>query len=68
MRKASIKRDKAYKQGMLIAITYVCDEIDKFICESNSHTENIKLYRLRDRMRSYQANLREELNNEDYKV
>lgn len=68
MRKASLKRDIAYKQGMLIGITYVCDEIDKLICDSHSHTENIKLWRLRDTMRSYQANLREQLNNGDYKV
>lgn len=68
MRKASIKRDIAYKQGKLIAITYVCDVIDQVICESQSHTENIKLWKLRDVMRTYQASLREELNNEDYKL
>lgn len=68
MRKASLKRDKAYKQGMLVGITYVCDEIDKLICESNTRAENAKLWILRDKMRTYQANLREELNNEDYKV
>ena len=43
MRKASLKRDLAYKQGELIGITYVCDVIDEAICESQSYTENIKL-------------------------
>lgn len=68
MRKASIKRDLAYKQGMLIGITYACDEIDKLICESHSHTENEKLWRLRDIMRSYQADLRDEIEKKEYKI
>lgn len=68
MRKASIKRDIAYKQGMLIGITYVCDEIDKLICESNTRAENAKLWILRDKMRTYQADLREELNKENYNL
>lgn len=68
MRKASIKRDLAYKQGMLIGITYACDEIDILICGSNSQAENAKLWILRDKMRTYQANLREQINNEDYKL
>ena len=66
MRKASIKRDLAYKQGMLLGITYACDEIDILICGSHSHAENANLWILRDRMRSYQANLREEISN--YKI
>lgn len=61
MRKASIKRDLAYKQGMLIGVTYACDKIDELICESNSHTENIKLWKLRDAMRSLQADARKQL-------
>lgn len=67
MRKVSIKRDRAYKEGKLITITYVCDVIDELICSSNTRAENAKLWILRDKMRTYQANLREELNNEDYR-
>lgn len=69
MRKASLKRDLAYKQGMLMGVTYACDEIDKLICGWHySHSENAKLWILRDKMRSYQANLREEINNKDYNL
>ena len=66
MRKASIKRDLAYKQGMLLGITYACDEIDKLICESCPDNANVKLWRLRDKMTSYRASLIEENDNMNY--
>lgn len=64
MRKAALKRDIAYTQGMLSAMNYVCDKIDELICESNSHTENVKLWRLRDTMRALQTQVRGQLEEE----
>ena len=61
MRKASIKREIAYKEGLLNGVNYACDKIDELICESNSHTENVKLWKLRDEMRSLQADARKQL-------
>ena len=68
MRKASIKRDIAYTQGLLNGVNYACDKIDSLICESNIHTENVKLWKLRDTMRTLQAQAREQLENECNKV
>ena len=64
MRKASIKRELAYKQGLLNGVNYACDKIDELICESNSHTENVKLWRLRDTMRALQTQARGQLEEE----
>lgn len=61
MRKASIKREIAYDEGLLNGVNYACDKIDSLICESNNHTENVKLWRLRDTMRALQAQARGQL-------
>lgn len=58
MRKANQKRELAYIQGQLMGVTYVCDAIDKQLCESNSYAENIQLWRVRDYARNLQSNLR----------
>lgn len=64
MRKALIKREIAYKEGLLNGVNYACDKIDELICESNSHTENVKLWRLRDTMRALQTQARGQLEEE----
>jgi hypothetical protein len=64
MRKASIKREIAYKEGLLNGVNYACDKIDELICESNSHTENVKLWKLRDTMRALQTQARGQLEEE----
>ena len=68
MRKASIKRELAYKEGLLNGVNYACDKIDELICESNSYTENVKLWRLRDTMRALQAQARGQLEYEYMKL
>ena len=60
MRKANQKRELAYVQGKLQGVTYVCDAIDKILCESKSYEENIQLWKLREYARNLQFNLREE--------
>ena len=68
MRKALIKREIAYKQGLLNGVNYACDKIDELICESNSHSENVKLWRLRDTMRALQTQARGQLEEEYMKL
>ena len=68
MRKALIKREIAYKEGLLNGVNYACDKIDELICESNSHTENVKLWRLRDTMRALQTQARGQLEEEYMKL
>ena len=68
MRKASIKIEIAYREGLLNGVNYACDKIDSLICESDSYTENVKLWRLRDDMRALQTQARELLQYEYMKL